>query len=83
MLKPRILHTHAAFSLGDVKGQLEEVASRLGLKFETQHSSQTHTYSFFIISDAFFSEVCCQGSGTVTTVRLVQASSQVTDSFRL
>ncbi len=61
----------------DVKEQLEQVAGRLGLKFETQHSGQTQLYSFFIISDAFFSEVCCQGNGTFTTVRLVQASTQV------
>ncbi len=65
------------FSLSDVKEKLEQVATRLGLKFETQHSVQTQTCSFFIISDAFYSEVCCQGNGHITTVRLVQSSSQV------
>lgn len=57
------------------------MATKLGLKFDVQYSSQSEMTSLFLTCDAYYVEICCQESGYVASVKLAQANKQVNMVF--
>eukprot|EP00731_Ephydatia_muelleri_P034618 Em0068g13a len=66
------------FSLGGVQRKLEALANNLRLKFDFQRPQQQ--VIFFLSCDVFFVEVCCEDSGHVVSVKLVQGHAPPEES---